>query len=195
MRRKHILAIRFFDNFFTVKINGTGGVQRFHDIWECIVGWDLDVVNVEGVERDPLLHASIGIPQRSPSDRTTSIYFAWQHHCNQHSLNWTLHNSHSQYTHFFQVLTLSSYQGNWETCRLSYSIHHLTIKPLKRCRSPFVDLYQPFVCTLSSLPMDSSHCHIVGSAATQFAQLEQSYSFHYVKISIAVHSSEKWDFL
>ena len=60
---QHILAIRFFDNFFTVKINCTGGVQRFHDIWECIVGWDLDVVNVEGVERDPLLHASIGIPQ------------------------------------------------------------------------------------------------------------------------------------
>ncbi|KAF8817072.1 hypothetical protein BYT27DRAFT_7204880 [Phlegmacium glaucopus] len=40
---------------------GSVGAHAIEVIWECIVGWDLNVVNIEGVELHPLSSASINI--------------------------------------------------------------------------------------------------------------------------------------
>jgi hypothetical protein len=54
--RKRILA-----GLEAISGKGVVGAQATQDIWECILGWDLDVVNVEKAELNPLSHAFIGI--------------------------------------------------------------------------------------------------------------------------------------
>ena len=49
--RKHILAA----GLETISERGSVGAHAIEVIWECIVGWDLNVTIVEGVELDPLL--------------------------------------------------------------------------------------------------------------------------------------------
>ena len=45
----------------TISERGSVGAHAIDVIWECIVGWDLDVANVERVELDPLSRESISI--------------------------------------------------------------------------------------------------------------------------------------
>ena len=55
--RKRILAA----GLEAISERGSVGAHAIEVIWECVVGWDLNVVNIEGVELDPLSHASINI--------------------------------------------------------------------------------------------------------------------------------------
>ena len=55
--RKRILAA----GLEAISERGSVGAHAIEVIWECIVGWDLDVVHIEGVELDPLSHTSINI--------------------------------------------------------------------------------------------------------------------------------------
>ena len=55
--RKRILAA----GLEAISERGSIGAHAIEVIWECIVGWDLDVANIEGVELDPLSRPSIDI--------------------------------------------------------------------------------------------------------------------------------------
>jgi hypothetical protein len=55
--RKRILAA----GLEAISEKASVGAHTIEVIWECIVRWDLDVTNVEGVELEPLSHASIDI--------------------------------------------------------------------------------------------------------------------------------------
>ena len=100
--RKRILAA----GLEAISERGSVGAHAIEVVWECIVGWDPNVANVEGVELDPLSRASIDIlpleyvlphiatilQRFSQVLCTTSVYFASmsaakQFHCNQHSFN------------------------------------------------------------------------------------------------------------
>ena len=211
--RKRILAA----GLEAISERGSVGAHAIEVIWECIVGWDLNVTNVEGVELDPLSRTSIDIlpleyvlpqivtilTQGSASPKSSAQLLSVLHRLAQQSnaiatnivstpkllrailqafLLTPLSSSESS-THLpdplaiqlFHTLALSSRQNAQEIekhvdCLLQY----ITLPST----SPYppsltIALLVSILRLYANLASYGLHCHVSGTAVSQFAQLEQ----------------------
>ena len=212
--RKRILAV----GLEAISERGSVGIHAIEVIWECIVGWDLNVTNIEGVELDPLSRAQIDIlpleyvlpqiatilTQGSTSPKSSAQLLSVLYRLAQQSNNiatnivstpkllrailqtflLTPMSSTESSTHLpdplaiqlFHTLALSSRQNAQEIeehvdCLLQY----ITFLPSTSPYPPPLTICL-LVSTLrlyANLASYGLHCHIPGTAVTQFAQLEQ----------------------
>ena len=197
---------------------GNVGAHAIEVIWECIVGWDVNVTNVEGVELDPLSRGSIDIlpleyvlpqiatilTQGGSLPKSSAQLLSVLHRLAQQSnaiatsivstpklfraisqtfllppMSSTESSSHLPdplAIQLFHTVTLSSRQNAQEIvehvdCLLQYT----TFLPSTSPYPPSLSICM-LVSTLrlyANLASYGLHCHIPGSAVTQFAQLEQ----------------------
>jgi RNA polymerase II-associated protein 1 len=212
--RKRILAA----GLEAISERGSVGAHAIEVIWECIVGWDLNVTIVEGVELDPLSRASIDIlpleyvlpqiatilTQGSASPKSSAQLLSILHRLAQQSnaiatsivstpkllrailqtflltpISSTDSSSHLPdplAIQLFHTLAFSSRQNAREIrehvdCLLQY----ITFLPSTSPYPPSLAI-RLLVSTLrlyANLASYGLHCHIPGTAVTQFAQLEQ----------------------
>ena len=212
--RKRILAA----GLEAISERGSVGAHAIEVIWECIVGWDLNVTTVEGVELDPLSRTSIDIlpleyvlpqiatilSQGSAPPKSSAQLLSILHRLAQQSnaiatnivstpkllravlqtFLLTPMSSSDSSSHFpdplaiqlFHTLTLSSRQNAQEIekhvdCLLQY----ITFLPSTSPYPPSLTnaLLVSTLRLYANLASYGLHCHISGTAVTQFAQLEQ----------------------
>lgn len=212
--RKRILAA----GLEAISERGSVGVHAIEVIWECIVGWDLNVASVEGVELDPLSHTSIDIlpleyvlpqiatilTQGGASPKSSAQLLAILHRLAQQSnsiatkivstpklfravlqtflltpMSSTESSSHLPdplAIQLFHTLALSSRQNAQEVekhvdCLLQYITFLPSISPYSS--SLTISLLVSTLRLYANLASYGLHCHIPGTAVTQFSQLEQ----------------------
>ena len=212
--RKRILAA----GLEAISERGSVGAHAIEVIWECIVGWDLNVANVEGAELDPLSRASIDIlpleyvlpqiatilTQGSASPKSSAQLLSVLYRLAQQSnaiatsivstpklfrailqtFLLTPMSSTESSSHFpdplaiqlFHILALSSRQNAQEVeehvdCLLQYITFLPSISPYPP--SLTIRLLVSTLRLYANLASYGLHCHIPGTAVTQFAQLEQ----------------------
>ena len=211
--RKRILAA----GLEAISERGSVGAHAIEVIWECIVGWDLNVTIVEGVELDPLSRASIDIlpleyvlpqittilTQGSASPKSSTQLLSVLHRLAQQSnaiatsivstpklcrtimqvflltpmsSESTSHLPDSLAIQLFHTLALSSRQNAQEIekhvdCLLQYISFLPSTSPYPS--SITIRLLVAALRLYANLASYGLHCHIPGTAVTQFAQLEQ----------------------
>ena len=212
--RKRILAA----GLEAISERGSVGAHAIEVIWECIVGWDLDVANIEGVELDPLSRPSIDIlpleyvlpqiatilTQGSASPKSSAQLLSILRRLAQQSnaiatniistpklfrailqtflltpmssIESSSHLPDPLSIQLFHTLALSSRQNAQEVeehidCLLQY----ITFLPSTSPYPPSLTicLLVSILRLYANLASYGLHCHIPGTAVTQFAQLEQ----------------------